>query len=227
MDMAAKNTGKSEDLGALEYSTMQSGRIPVELAGVLVKMLEDKNSTSKIYLSYRERRHISKIKMEQYEDVKYVRLDSDENTDFKAPFAERYIGATDITYSMLASIYDVNSSKLAVFNVFENPKNCINGFFDFVRKLKSPNLEARLIGMQNGSDIKTAELILEYLIKNRIALVEVDLFGNEKRHIAIDSKNGMSFNILVNNINYRPGELISKMTTDQFRRSLIQASEKK
>ncbi|MCL4404741.1 hypothetical protein M1583_02000, partial [Candidatus Marsarchaeota archaeon] len=60
-----------------------------------------------------------------------------------------------------------------------------------------------------------------------IPLVEADLFGNEVRHIAFDAKQGMSFNVLVNNMNYKPGELVNKMTIDQFERSLKQASSQK
>ncbi|EQD80629.1 hypothetical protein B1A_00688 [mine drainage metagenome] len=94
-------------------------------------------------------------------------------------------------------------------------------------KAKGSNLEARVIGMQNGSDSAMLKPLLEFLRKQEIPIVEADLFGNETRHIAIDSKQGMSFSILVNNINYRPGELISKLTMDQFRRALSLASSQK
>ena len=49
----------------------------------------------------------------------------------------------------------------------------------------------------------------------------------QNMHIALDSKQGMSFTVLVNNINYRPGELVSKLTMDQFRRSLMEAPSQK
>ncbi len=218
--MAANNkkSGKS--------ATTESGAIPTEFAHMANDLLEN-GSKQKIYLSYRERRHISKVKMEIYEDVKYVGVDSCESTDINVPFSERYIGATNITYSFLASLYNINTSELIVCNVFEDVKNCIKNLDHFIRHAKRPNIEARLIGMQNGSDASAVIEVLGLLKKHRIPLVELDLFGNETRHIAMDSKQGMSFNILVNNMNYRPGELINKLTLDQFKRSIMQASSQK
>ncbi|MCL5680150.1 MAG: hypothetical protein M1465_02315 [Candidatus Marsarchaeota archaeon] len=207
--------------------TTESGGTPIEFAHMIDEMLEDGSSKQKVYFSYRERRHISKVKMDRYEDVKYIDVGSCESTDYRVPFNERYLGATNITYSLLASLYDVNSAKLIACNIFENTGDCIRNFEAFMGKAKGSNLEARVIGMQNGSDSAMLKQLLEFLRKQEIPIVEADLFGNETRHIAIDSKQGMSFSILVNNINYRPGELISKLTMDQFRRSLSQASSQK
>ncbi len=208
-------------------NTTYTGKIPAEMLSELAKALEATGSSSKVELSYRERRHISKIKMDQYEDVKYVPVGSWATADFGVPLSERYIAATDLTFSLLASLYDVNSSKLIAYNIFADAKPCISGFGSFIKPLKRPNIEARLIGLQNGSDKKPVEQIMEFLIKRGIPLVEADLFGNEVRHIAFDAKQGMSFNVLVNNMNYRPGELVNKMTIDQFERSLKQASSQK
>ena len=207
--------------------TTANGTIPVAFSEILGKLLKEQGSKAKVDLSYRERRHISKVKMDQYEDVKYVKVGSNGETDFKIPFSERYIAALDITYSLLASLYDVNSSRLVAFNVFENPEACIKGFSAFISKAKRGNIEARLIGMQNGQDTAMLDQIASFISKRRIPLVEADLFGNETRHIALDSKQGMSFTVLVNNINYRPGELVSKLTMDQFRRSLMEAPSQK
>ena len=207
--------------------TTASGTIPIVFSEMLEKLLKDQGSKEKIDLSYRERRHISKIKMDQYEDVKYVKVGSSEETGFKVPFSERYIAAVDITYSLLASLYDVNSSRLIVFDVSENTDACVKGFSSFISKEKRGNIEARLIGMQNGQDAAMLNQIASFISKRKIPLVEADLFGNEARHIAIDSKQGMSFTVLVNNMNYRPGELVSKLTMDQFRRSLMKAPSQK
>ena len=207
--------------------TTANGTIPVAFSEILGKLLKEQGSKAKVDLSYRERRHISKVKMDQYEEVKYVKVGSNGETGFKVPFSERYIVALNITYSLIASLYDVNSSRLVAFNVFENPEACIKGFSAFISKTKRGNIEARLIGMQNGQDTAMLDQIASFISKRRIPLVEADLFGNETRHIALDSKQGMSFTVLVNNINYRPGELVSKLTMDQFRRSLMEAPSQK
>ncbi|MEM0154424.1 MAG: hypothetical protein QW814_01140 [Methanothrix sp.] len=218
--------GEVRHIGLQSMSTA-NGTIPVVFSEMLRNLLKDNGSKEKIDLSYRERRHISKAKMDQYEDVKYVEVGSSGETDFKVPFNERYIASLDVTYSLLASLYDVNSSRLVLFNVFENTEACIKGLSSFASRSKRGNLEARLIGMQNGQDTAMLDPIVSYIIKHKIPLVEASLFGNETRHIAIDSKQGMSFTVLINNVNYRPGELVSKMTMDQFRRTLMKAPSQK
>jgi len=210
-----------------KHVALESGGIPTEFSQMIDGLLSERGSKQKMYLSYRERRHISKVKMDQYEDVKYIEVNSCASTDYGVPFNERYVGATNITYSLLASLYDVNSTRLVACNIFDNADMCIKNFEDFLKGSKKPNIEARLIGMQNGSDYSVLGPILKFLKKHEIQIVEVDLFGNETRHIAVDSKQGMSFNILVNNINYRPGELVNKLTLDQFKRALGQTSSQK
>ena len=218
--------GESRNREAYRMTTAY-GVMPTVFSEMLDKLLKEQGSKEKIDLSYRERRHISKVKMDQYEDVKYVKVGSSEETGFKVPFSERYIASLDITYSLIASLYDVNSSRLIAFNVFENPEACIKGFSSFLSKAKRGNIEARLIGMQSGQDAAMLSPIASFISKRKIPLVEADLFGNETRHIALDSKQGMSFTVLVNNINYRPGELVNKLTMDQFRRSLMKAPSQK
>ena len=43
------------------------------------------------------------------------------------------------------------------------------------------------------------------------------------RHVAVDLKTGASYNILMEDRNYRPGELINQMTPDDYARTLMKA----
>ncbi|MCL4372245.1 hypothetical protein M1373_02930 [Candidatus Marsarchaeota archaeon] len=200
----------------------------MQLYEKLVLAVQKKDFNSKQFvLAYRKRRHISKIKMDQYDDVAYIGVGGSAMLDYKVPLEHRYIAAIDITYSLLFSMYDFNSSKLIAFNCFDDVTKQLSEANKFVNALKRPNIEARIIGMQNSQDFSIIGPIVDFLMKKHIYVSEADLFGNETRHIAIDAKLGMSFDVLINNVNYRPGELINKMTMDQFQRSLMKAPSQK
>ena len=70
----------------------------------------------------------------------------------------------------------------------------------------------------NAKDLVNSLLFLEKIGKN--SLVEVDLFGNEVRHVAIDLKTGLSYNVLIKNIIYKPGELINNLSFDDFSKNV-------
>jgi len=92
----------------------------------------------------------------------------------------------------------------------------------FINSLKKdkPNLEARIIGMQKNQDFYfILNQIFDFLISNKIRLVEVDLFGDNTRHIAIDTKLGTSYNVLMEDRIYRPGELVNSTTVENFERT--------
>ena len=61
--------------------------------------------------------------------------------------------------------------------------------------------------------------VMDFIVENKIRLVEIDLFGENTRHIAIDTKLGTSFNVLMEDRLYRPGELVNSMTVENFERT--------
>ena len=62
---------------------------------------------------------------------------------------------------------------------------------------------------------------MEFAHALRIPIFEADLFGNSTRHIAIDIYSGMSFNVLLEDKLYKPGELVNNMTREQFERAIM------
>ena len=58
------------------------------------------------------------------------------------------------------------------------------------------------------------------LISSSSGIFEADLFGSDRRNIAIDLKTGTSFNMLTENRLYKPGELANTTTEEQFAREL-------
>ncbi len=131
----------------------------------------------------------------------------------------RYIRTSNIGFDMLVVFFDVNSSHTIALRtstvLTENELSSIN---TLIKKLKRSNIEIRLIGMQNNH----AELAscFNSLHKKIIGVLsEADLFGKEQRHILIDTKTGMTYNLLLENRIYRPGELINKSTYEEFESS--------
>ncbi len=189
--------------------------------GILAKSLESPDcSKAAAVLTYRARRHISKGKLDSIEDVKYVNVGSSAYTDYRIPLEPRYMAAVGITYSIFFSIFDINSSKLMAFNAYGDPSKSLREASALIKGIKRPNLEARIFGMQNGQSTEGLKAIISFLSKHSISISEADIFGNEVRHIALDANLGMSFNVLTEDRNYRPGELISKMTEEQFQNSI-------
>ena len=54
--------------------------------------------------------------------------------------------------------------------------------------------------------------------------MEIDMFGEEKRHMAIDMKTGLSYDLLLENRIYRPGELKNDEKEDDFQSSTSRLS---
>ena len=129
-----------------------------------------------------------------------------------------YINASNLTYDMLLSIYDFNSGRIAVAR-FDRFTDAIKSHMQsFVRSFKNPNLEARMIGLQDGHGLDDASKALDFINKNAISLNEADLFGTDIRHISIETKRGMSMDLLLLDRVYRPGELRNPQTYEQFLR---------
>ena len=131
----------------------------------------------------------------------------------------RYLLVKDIGFDLFISIYDVDSRSLLGVRMSQAPTNDeIVKVANMVLKQRMRNVEIRIIGMQNGSpDLLTAMSRVRRDLKGR--LLEVDLFGNEIRHVAIDAKTGTSYNLLLLNRIYRPGELINTAKEETFNKS--------
>ena len=135
-----------------------------------------------------------------------------------------YINASNLTYDMLLSIYDFNSGRIAVAR-FDRFTDAIKSHMQsFVRSFKNPNLEARMIGLQDGHGLDDASKALGFINKNAISLNEADLFGTDIRHISIETKRGMSMDLLLLDRVYRPGELKNPQTYEQFLRGEMPAA---
>jgi len=141
----------------------------------------------------------------------------------KNNFNTRYIYANNLTYDILVSIYSVsNESGIFFRTALPLNKDEAKIIKRLYSRIKDRNIEVRIIGMQNkqanAKDLVNSLLFLEKIGKN--SLVEVDLFGNEVRHVAIDLKTGLSYNVLIKNIIYKPGELINNLSFDDFSKNV-------
>jgi hypothetical protein len=129
---------------------------------------------------------------------------------------KRYVLAKNITRDLLVSIYDVNtSSSLIMRPSMLLMKRNVSAISQKVKKAGFKNIEVRLIGLQNGiTELGAAVSDIEKAVGG--ALIEVDLFGNEIRNIAIDLKTGSSYDLLMQNRIYGPAERINNETADEF-----------
>ncbi len=132
----------------------------------------------------------------------------------------RYIIAKDITYDLLLTIYDVNSSSMFAARITGNPDTKEwSRIISMLRKVKIPNLEFRLIGLQNGytAGLEAAES-LNGKIRGRF--VEFDLFGTNTRHVVVDAKTGVPYSLLLLNRIYRAGELACQTKKEDFEKNV-------
>jgi hypothetical protein len=174
----------------------------------------------------KERPHISRSKLTAHDDAEFLKLGDTNFVSYKGWRGKRYLAFEALTYDFMVSLYDVNSPGAYAARLFD-PKD-LNGILkrDLISMRKAvPNIEARVIGLQNKEDHAFLNGMLSMFSKQGVRLIEADLFGNETRHIAIDLKTGTSFNILLEDRHYRPGELTNTMTADDFSRALVKAKE--
>ena len=129
---------------------------------------------------------------------------------------KRYVLAKSITRDLLVSIYDVNTSSSLIMrpSMLLTRRN-VSAISQKVKKSGFKNIEVRLIGLQNGTtELSAAINDISKAVGG--ALIEVDLFGNEIRNIAIDLKTGSSYDLLMQNRIYGPAERINNETADEF-----------
>ena len=127
---------------------------------------------------------------------------------------KRYVLAKNITGDLLISIYDVNTFSAVILRPSMLLRKSDLGAIS-KRAVRFENVEVRLIGLQNGStDLGRVISDIEGAVGG--ALMEVDIFGNEIRNIAIDLKTGSSYELLLQNKIYGPADRINKETQDEF-----------
>ncbi len=129
----------------------------------------------------------------------------------------RNIIAKDLSFDLFVSIYDVNSrSAIALRPTWPLDSKDLGKIRKTINKLRRPNIEIRVIGMQNG-DTNLMKVVDEIYNAISGALIEVDLFGNMVRHVALDLKTGMSYDVLLLERIYRPGELVNSKIQEDFK----------
>jgi hypothetical protein len=168
----------------------------------------------RLYLRSRERIHASLSEVGPYGTILEL------NNCVFASYGEgtRYVLARDITYDLLVSIYDVNSSSALLFRAtFPLNKKAFSEVRNRLGRFRRPNLEMRLIGMQNEDTVVLDSIDgLRRLAKS--ALQEVDLFGRSTRHVAFDLKVGMPLDLLTQNRIFRSDELLNGLSLEGFGR---------
>ncbi len=166
----------------------------------------------RLYLRSRDRIHASLSAVEAYG------ADIEINRGLAAEYGEgtRYIMAKGLTYDLLVSFYDVNSSRALLLRA-STPldKKAVAWIRARLGSLRKPNLEVRAIGLQSGDAAMLDSLDrIRGLAKSN--LQEVDLFGSNTRHVAFDLKVGMALELLPLNRVYRPDELANRLSPEGF-----------
>jgi hypothetical protein len=170
----------------------------------------------------KERPHISKSKAVESEAAEFLKLGESKFVPYSELEGRRYIAFENLGYDFIITLYDVNAPKAYAIRAFES-KDIVKELKAGIRSMMTsmPNIEARIIGLQSKEEHAFLKGVMSLLLKEGIRLIEVDLFGDDIRHIAIDLKTGASYNMLLEDRIYRPGELINKATIEDFGRTLI------
>lgn len=171
--------------------------------------------TSRLRVASRDRIHVSLSTVERYSML----LGMNQGMSKKFTEEARYIITKNLTHDLFISIYDVNTTSSALLRFSEALGDAaVSKLAGRLRKLKKPNLEMRIIGMQNG-DSELLSAADRLYAATKPALIEADLFGNETRQIAFDLKLGMPFDLLLLNRIYRPHELANAQSIDDYNKS--------
>ncbi len=164
--------------------------------------------------AYKKRPHISKSAMER-EVAHAVGLNESRELAYDA-LGARYLYANGITYDIAVSLYDINARQLFLGRFF---------YFSAIEKQlakwlagkKKRNIEARVIGMQNSEPTDELGRLLKAI--KGISIMEADLFGTMSRNIAVECMLGMSFDVLLSDRLYKPGELDCHLSYDDFQKA--------
>ncbi len=177
--------------------------------------------TARYTRAFKKRPHVSRSKIDSFSNSIYLNVPQSYSImDFDS-IKLRYIACVSLVYDIMMSIYDVNSRSLIAARFLDLTPQIENQFSKFIKSLKRPNLELRVIGLQDGQEHDTLRKLVNFIKKEKLQLYEIDLFGKEIRNIAIDAYTGMSFNILLEDRVYKPGELTNSMTREQFEKNIV------
>jgi hypothetical protein len=182
--------------------------------------------TANCHLSFKDRPHISKSKVDIADGATYINIGESSRVRYDVVSA-RYIAAVNMTYDLLLSVYDVDTKDLFAMRVLKPVPDVFKALEKHVSGIsrnKYKRFEARLIGMQNKQDYSILMPIFKILGKYKVPVVEVDLFGDQTRHIALEAFLGVSFNVLLLDRIYRPGELNNQMTQEQLEAQLMKSA---
>jgi hypothetical protein len=173
---------------------------------------------------FKRRPHISKVRLDEDASAAYI-ASGKHMTLGRDAMGTEYAAAVNLTFELLLTVYDVDNSLLAAYRFVRiDPKaaKLIKGFFN---GRGARQLEARIYGLQNGSDASGLNDAIGFVREIGAELCEIDVFGDSVRNVAVDVKRGMSFDILMLNRLYKQGELLNTMTKEQFERGMLQASQ--
>jgi hypothetical protein len=177
-------------------------------------MAESGFGSARCYLRYKDRAHISKRVIDQYNEADSIGEGYSYTSKFVPNMTKRYLAAPAIVDDILLTMYDVNSRSIAAFRVKNETTATAAKAAEFMKRLKRPNLEARIIGSQNGADLAGLYGLMKIVDDYKLPLFEADLFGNEIRHIVIDMSLGTTNNLLLKNRPYRPAEQINQKNSE-------------
>ena len=169
-------------------------------------------STKQLWLNTGDRYNTSIARLED----RSVELKPGGSLSLEYSPEKRYLVAKNITFDLFISFYDVNSKVIvAARPTMPMNKSELARFRGLVKKVKKANLEARIIGQQN-EQVEFEPTIEEVRKMTNSTLAEVDLFGNQARHLIIDLLTGKPYSLLLENRIYRPGELLNSLSPDVF-----------
>lgn len=169
------------------------------------------------------RQHISKSKVEEHQKGRRVGIGETYSGVYDDKTGIRYLVLSPLVFDAFLSVYDFNTGSMVVhrwYRFVPKQKDILESAIVRLKR-RNTNLEARLVGMQNGQPLIGLKPVVELLEAHKIPIVEIDLFGTETRHIALDHKLGTSLDIFLEDRLYRPGELSNALTLEQFERSLM------
>jgi hypothetical protein len=128
----------------------------------------------------KERPHISKSKLAARDDAEYLKLGESKFLRYDGWMSKRYLAFEGLSYDFMVSLYDVNSPKAYAVRLFD-PKGLMGSLRAGLKSMRTamPNIEARVIGLQNKGDHAFLKELLSLLANEGVRLIEVDLFGED------------------------------------------------
>ena len=174
----------------------------------------------RLHLSTGKRNHASLAQIES----RSIIIEGNKGISIKYSEKYRYLISKSITFDMLLTMYDVNSrSILAIRSALPIEANDLKDIQKKLNHMRDANIEIRAIGLQNGWRGYAKSFNDIYKVSKGHCM-EIDLFGEEKRHVAIDLKTGLSYDLLLEDRIYRPGELKNDENEEDFQSSTARLS---